>query len=122
MATGELHTVCANIGAYTGATLHPIFYIPSTAGDITIVDAQVTGIGAGTSITLILASATDVGTPVINGTIGAFAGTVVYAEGVVFENTISSGAVSTGQWLCVKQASGTAPASTWLSISYFMGR
>jgi hypothetical protein len=119
---GELHSVSINMGAFTGATIHPLLYIPSTGGDITIVDAQVSGIAAGTSIGLILTTASDVGTPAVSGTIGAFAGTVVYAEGVVFECTLSSPRVSTGQWIAVDQTSGTCPASTWISLSYLMGR
>jgi hypothetical protein len=118
----EMHTLSVDIGAYTGATIHPLVYIPATYGDITILDVQIVGIGAGTAIGLILTKATDVGTPVVSGTIATFLGTVVYAEGVVFEATVGTPIVDTGCWLCVDQASGTAPATTLLSINYVFGR
>jgi hypothetical protein len=121
----NIQTICVDIGAFTGATIHPLVYLPSTCGDVTLLDVQITGIAAGTSIGLILTTATDVGTPAVSGTLAAFAGTVVYAEGVVFEATISDASIDTGTgsgiWLAVDQTSGTCPASTWMTINYVFG-
>ncbi|MBU0511040.1 MAG: hypothetical protein KJ638_04980 [Chloroflexi bacterium] len=121
----DVKTLSFDIGAFTGATIHPIAYISAKGGDITILDVQVTGIAAGTSIGLILCTATDVGTPAVSGTLAAWAGTVVYAEGVVFEATISDASLDTGTgngvWLAVDQTSGTCPASTWVTINYVLG-
>lgn len=124
MAQGELHLTSVDLGAYIGATHRPFLYVSPNYGQIKILDAKVTGMAAGTSIGLGIYSATNVGTPVINGTVGVFAGTVVYAEGVVFACTISDSTVdpgTTGVWLAVDQTSGTAPANTILTISYLMG-
>ena len=121
----DVKTLCVDIGAFTGATIHPVAYISSKGGDITILDVQAVGIGAGTSIGLILTTATDVGTPAVSGTLAAWAGTVVWAEGVVFEATISDASVDTGTgsgvWLAVDQTSGTCSATTLVTINYVIG-
>ena len=121
----DVKTISVDLGAFTGATMHPICFIPSTMGDITLLAAHIVGIGAGTSIGLILTQSTDIGTPAVAGTLAAFAGTIIYAEGVVFEATISDASVDTGTgdgiWLSVDQASGTCPATTNISISYAYG-
>jgi len=118
----ELKVNTIDIAAYLGSTMHPIFYLPDYAGAIRVLDVQVTGYAAGTSIGLLVVTATDVGTPVVAGTVATFAGTVVYAEGVVFEATVGTPVVQPGQWICVKQTSGTAPANTLLNISYVLGQ
>ena len=117
----DVHTITVNMGAFTGTDDHPLVYIPDKAGAITVLDVQVSGIGAGTSIGLLLTSLTDVGTPVLAGTIATFAGTVVYAEGVVFEATVGTSKVEPGKWIGVVQTSGTCPASTWVNINYVYG-
>ncbi len=121
----DVKTLSFDIGAFTGATIHPIVYLSSKGGDMTILDVQATGIGAGTSIGLILVTATDVGTPAVSGTLAAWAGTVVWAEGVVFEATVSDSSLDTGTgsgvWLAVDQTSGTCPASTWVTMNYVLG-
>jgi len=125
MAANDVKTVTVNIGAYDGSTIYPVIFFDELAGDITILDAKISGTAAGTSIGLGLYSATNVGTPAVSGTIGSFAGTIVYAKGVAFDCTISSATfdVSTsGQWLCVDQTSGTAPATTWLTVNYIHGK
>jgi hypothetical protein len=117
----DVRTVSVDMGAFTGATTHPLIYLADKYGAITVLDVQVTGIGAGTSIGLIFTSLSDVGTPAVSGTIASFAGTVVYAEGVVFEATVSDADVQPGQWLGVDQASGTCPATTLLTVTYAVG-
>lgn len=113
-----------DLGAFTGATMHPGIYLPPGYGQITLNGAKIVGIGAGTSIGLIVTTATNVGTPVVSGTLAAFAGTIVYAEGVVFSATISDATIdpgTAGVWISVDQASGTCPATTILSLAYVMG-
>ena len=120
--SNELHTITVDMGAFTGATTHPLVYIPDISGAIRLLDVQVSGIGAGTSIGLILTSLSDLGTPAVAGTHASFAGTVVYAEGVVFEATVSSAIVQPGQWIGVDQTSGTCPATTLLTLNYLIGQ
>lgn len=120
----DLHTFAVDIGAYAGANARPLVHLPTEYGAITIVDAYVAGSGAGTAIGLKLVGLSSAGTPAVNGTVGAFAGTVVYAEGVPAALSISSGVVDpdTSPWIGVVQTSGTAPANTVLTISYLMGK
>lgn len=125
MSAYDVKTVAIPVGAFTGATLQPKLFFDAEGGDITILDAQVTGAAAGTSVGLILVTATDVGTPAVSGTIATFAGTIVYAEGVVFEATVGTASVdvgTSGVWLAVDQASGTAPANTVLTVNYLRGK
>lgn len=121
----NVKTLNIDIGAFTGSTIHPVCYLSSKGGDYTILDVQAVGIGAGTSVGLILCTATDVGTPAVSGTLAAWAGTVVWAEGVVFEATVSTAKIDTGTgsgvWLCVDQTSGTCSATTNISINYVEG-
>jgi len=125
MSAYDVKTVVLPIGAFTGSTIQPKIFFEAEGGDITVLDAQIVGAAAGTSIGLVLVTATDVGTPVVSGTIGTFLGTVVYAEGVVFEATIGTASVDVGTggvWLAVDQASGTAPANNLLTVNYLRGK
>lgn len=122
--SNDLKHLNADIGAYTGAAFQPIWKLTEGFGQITIKEAYITGIGAGTAIGLILATATDVGTPAVSGTLASFAGTVVYAAGVVFAATVSDASAdpgTAGAWLGVIQTSGTAPATARLHITYVDG-
>lgn len=118
----DVKIITVDIGDFTGSTLQPVIYLPAVGGGITIKDVQVVGDGAGTSVGLILTRATDVGTPAVAGTLATFAGTIVYAQGVVFEATVGTAFVDDGQWLAVDQASGTAPGNTILNIAYVDGK
>ena len=125
MSAYDVKTVVLPVGAFTGATIQPKLFFEAEGGDITVLDAQIVGAAAGTSVGLILVTATDVGTPAVSGTVGAFGGTIVYAEGVVFECTIATPTVdvsTSGVWLAVDQASGTAPANTVLTVNYLRGK
>lgn len=119
---GRRHVVSVNIGNYTGSTARPLFFINDTWGGATVTDVQIIGDGAGTAITLQLITMTNVGTPAVNGTIGAFGGTIVYAEGVKFAATVSTAWVDGGSQVGVSQASGTAPTNAFLAITYEEGR
>lgn len=117
-------TLSVDLGAFTGATMHPAVYFPPNYGQVTFLAAKICGIAAGTSVGLIITSSTNVGTPAVSGTLAAFAGTIVYAEGVVFDATFTDYTLNPGTagiWLSVDQASGTCPATTILSLSYLVG-
>ena len=118
----DVHIVTLSLGAYLGSTELPLAKLPSGGGGITVLEANLVGPSAGTVITGQLVTMSDAGTPAINGTIGAFAGTVVTAAGVPGELTISSAFVDAGYWIGFDQASGTVPAGTFISLSYVMGK
>ena len=125
MSAYDVKTVVLPVGAFIGATIQPKLFFDAEGGDITILDAQVVGAGDGTSVGLVLVTATDVGTPAVSGTIGTFAGTIVLAEGVVFEATVGTASVDVGTggvWLAVDQTSGTCPANTLLTVNYLRGK
>src|SRR5574343_2046048 len=110
----EIKRITVEIGALTGANGHPLVFLPTSAGAITVLTAAVVGSAAGTAVGLKLVKMSSAGTPAVNGTVGAFAGTVVFAEGVPAACTISDAVVDpdTSPWLGVVQTSGTAPANT----------
>jgi hypothetical protein len=113
------------LGAITGAGPFPGLYVPPNFGAITLLAAKALGGGAGTSIGLKLITLSNAGTPVANGTLGSAAGTVVYAAGVPAGITLSSAVVdpgTTGIWIGVEQASGTAPVNTGISLSWLQGK
>ena len=118
----DVKVVTLHLGAYNGSTIMPLLYVPATGGGITVLDAQLVGPSAGTVIGGILCEMSDIGTPAVGGTIGAFAGTVVTAAGVPAELTISSSYVDGGQWIGFDQTSGTVPAGTFISLAYIMGK
>ena len=115
-------TWTVDIGNYTGNNALPLWYLPDTYGGYTILGAKLVASGAGTSVTAQLVTLSDAGTPVINGTIAAFAGTVVFAEGVTASATVSTPFVNDGQWIGLDQASGTAATHTWLTVYLIPGR
>ena len=118
----DVQIVSVDLGAYIGATGRPLIHLPAKGGGITVLEAHAIGNAAGTAVGLLLVSFTDVGTPVLSGTIGSFEGTIIYAEGVAHEATISTAFVDDGCWIGVDQTSGTAPANTVLSVSYVTGK
>ena len=118
----DVHIVNIPLGAFSGATEFPFVYLPDTGGGITVLSAHLGGTAAGTAIGGKLVTMSDAGTPAINGTIGAFAGTVVTAAGVVFAATIATAYVGGGKWIGFDQTSGTIPAGSWLALSYVMGK
>jgi len=121
----DLKSIAVDYGAFIGAGPRPLCFISNEGGDITVVDAKVTGMAAGTAIGLNLIALSDVGTPAASSTIGSFAGTIVYAEGVRFVATLSIPVVdvsTSGVWLGIEQTSGTAPANTILTVNYIIGK
>lgn len=118
----EVKTLTVDLGNYTGNNARPLWKLDDGYGGVTILGATLIGSAAGTSVTGQLVTLSDQGTPAINGTIGAFAGTVVFAEGVTADCTISTAWVDDGRWIGYDQASGTAGAHTWLNVRYLSGR
>ena len=125
MSSFDIKTIAIDYGAFIGTGPRPLAFISNEGGDITVLDAKVTGMAAGTAIGLALIVLTDVGTPAASGTVGSFAGTVVYSEGVTFGCTIATAVVdvsTSGQWLGIEQTSGTAPANAILTVNYITGK
>jgi hypothetical protein len=126
--TFDVHIVTLPIGAYIGAVARPFAKLPDNGqGGITILEANLLSPGgtaatAGTIVTGVLITMTDVGTPVANGTIGAFATPLTPTGTVPAELTISDGYVAAGEWIGFDQASGTVPAGCFVSLSYIMGK
>lgn len=104
----------------TGATQIPLLHVPTGYGGITVLEADM--INSGTAVTGILLTMTDAGTPAINGTIGAFAGTITDSATIPAALTISDGYVAAGEWIGYDQASGTVPAGAFISLAYVMGK
>lgn len=109
------------IGSYNGATEIPLLKVPDNFGGMTVVEANLLA-GAGTAVGGKIVTMSDAGTPAINGTVGAFAGTVVTAAGVPAECTISTPYVAAGYWLGYDQTSGTVPAGAYIALSYLTGK
>ncbi len=119
----EVHLVNADLSNVSGAGPFPLLYLPAEGGGINILSAHVVGDGAGTSVGLKLVSIADAGTPSsTDGTIGSFAGTVVYAANARFACTVSTPYVGGGKWIGLEQTSGTFPAHTHLALAYVMGK
>jgi hypothetical protein len=118
----DVHIATLPLGAYLGSTELPLLKLPPQGGGITVLEANLLAPSAGTVIGGLLVTMSDAGTPAINGTVGAFAGTVVTAAGVPGEATISSAFVDSGYWIGFDQTSGTVPAGTFIVLSYVMGR
>lgn len=118
----DVHIVSVPLAAYNGSTEVPLFYIPAKGGGITILDVQLVGAGAGTVIGGLLVTMTDAGTPVLSGTIGAFAGTIIPAAATPNELTIATPFVDDGQWIGFDQTSGTIAAGAFLNIAYVTGK
>jgi hypothetical protein len=119
----DVHLASATLSNVSGAGPFPLLYLPAEFGAISIKDAYVVGDGAGTSIGLALISISDAGTPSSSsGTVGAFAGTVVYAANARFACTVATPSVSGGNWIGLQQTSGTVPAHTHLVFSYVVGK
>lgn len=121
----DVHIATLPLGNFLGATELPLAKLPSVAGGITILEAYLVGPSAGTVITGQIVTLTETatgGTPAINGTVGAYAGTIVTAAGVVHKLTLSNAFVAGGYWIGHDQASGTVPAGSFVTIAYVMGK
>jgi len=87
-------------------------------GGVTIQEVFLSGSG---TITCALYTGTDVGTPVINGTIVASAAATV-AQNVPLEKTVADAWVDGGEWVMFNLSAGTALIPTYLVINYTDGR
>lgn len=114
-----------HLGAYNGATEVPLAYFPSGLGGITILEAWLIGPSAGTAIggkLVTMGAVATGGTPAIDGTVGAFAGTIITGAGIAHKLTVSTAYVSAGEFLGWDQTSGTVPAGTFIDVTYTMGK
>ena len=121
---GDPKIITLPLGAFDGATAVPLAYVPSEFGGMTVLDAYLSAPGAGTVTTGVLITMTNPtsGTPVVSGTIGAFAASVVTVATKVFPLTISDAYVAADEWIGFDQASGTVPAGSFISLTAVMGR
>ena len=113
------------LGQFSGAVHMPLLKVADGFGGITVLEAALSAPAAGTAINGILVTCADAatgGTPAINGTIGAFAGTVVTAAGAVNACTISSAYVAEDYWIGFDQASGTVPSGAYITLTYLHGK
>jgi type 1 fimbria pilin len=117
----NVHILTLPLPSYNGATEIPLVKMPSGYGGITVLEAHLLG-GAGTAVGGKLVTMADAGTPAINGTIGAFAGTVVGDSVSRAALTLSDAYVGAGEWIGYDQTSGTVAADAKISISYLMGK
>lgn len=117
----DVNIVDLQIGAFSGATEIPLVQIPASGGGVTVIQAHLMA-GAGTAIGGKLVTMSNAGTPVLNGTIGAFGGTVVTVAGVPAPLTISGAFVAGGYWIGFDQTSGTVPAGAHVALAYVMGK
>lgn len=93
--------------AFSGATELPLDHIGLGGGGITILDAWIVGPSAGTAVTGQLVTFGTIptgGTVALNGTIGAFAGTIITAAGVGHQLVISDSWVAGNEWIGYDQA------------------
>jgi hypothetical protein len=119
---GDVHIVTLSLGNFTGATELPFAKMPAGFGGCTVLEANLLApSAAGTVIGGQIVTLTDAGTPIVNGTVGSFAGTVVTGAGVPAELTITDAYVGSGEWIGYDQTSGTVPAGTFITLSYVMG-
>lgn len=121
----SFHTMNLPLGSFNGATHIPLGFIDASFGGVTVTSAYLSAPGAGTAIggLLVVCDAVPTGgTPAISGTVGAFAGTIVTAAGVVHALTVTQGTVGAGKWLAFDQTSGTVPAGTFIQVAYVTGK
>lgn len=117
----DVHVVNLPVGAFNGATEVPLIQIPASGGGVTVLQAHLIG-ADGTAIGGKVVTLSNAGTPALNGTVGAFAGTVVTAFATPAALTVSSAFVAAGYWLGYDQTSGTVPAGSYISLAYVMGK
>jgi len=106
--------------ALTGATEVPLFQVPSEGGGITVLQAALLGT-SGTAVGGKLVTMSDAGTPAINGTVGAFAGTITASATIPAALTVSTPFVAGGYWIGYDQTSGTV-ATAFLELAYVQGK
>lgn len=115
----DVHVVTFPL-ALTGATEVPLFQVPSSGGGITVLSAHLLGT-SGTAVGGKLVTMSDAGTPAINGTVGAFAGTVTASATIPAALTISGSFVAAGYWIGYDQTSGTV-TTAHVALAYVMGK
>lgn len=115
-----LFNITANVGALSNAT-RPVMKVPANYGGITIVGAQCTQGGAGT--TLLYVVEMDSTGATVGGTLGTFG--TVYAANTPNAATLTSARtfIDAGNYIGVKEGNvGAANTVTIVSIQYVMGK
>jgi hypothetical protein len=110
-----------NIGIVTNAQL-PLFKVPTGFGGITILNAQVTTLTAGTA-GLHLIDAGTAGTTTNGGTLASYGGTAYTAKTPIAMTVGSSPYLAEGKYLAVKEDNtGTTVTVTEVAITYRFGK
>jgi hypothetical protein len=117
----EVTIMSIPLGVVTAGT-HLIFKAPSdgSGGGLTVLGAGICALTAGT-ITVQFVTLSDLGTPVVNGTINTTAMGGTLAPGVPAVATITDGWVDGGEWVGMI-TSATAVLGDFVSLRYTMGR
>jgi hypothetical protein len=113
----DIHIVTVPFDGLNNGT-SPGFRVPAAYGGITIqsANARITGTANITLVTM-----TNVGTPLINGTISAAAGgTATY--NVPYALTISDGWVAGGEWVGIRENNVGTPTTGHVTIAYTVGK
>ncbi len=132
----DVHVVSLPIVSFAGATEIPLFRVPTVGGGITVIEATAiqnngggTGVTGGTAIGAKLVTFGTVGAPgtagtvpVVNGTVGNFAGTIYMGAGTVHVCTIGTPYVGPGYFIGFDETAGTLNAGLTINIAYVMGR
>ena len=121
--SNHVNTFVANVGVINNAIL-PLFKVASGHGGITVIEAEVTMLTAGTAA-LYLVDAGTAGTSTSGGTLATYGGTA-YTAKTPIAMTISSGTsayISAGNYLAVKEANtGSTVTVTQVAVKYRMGK
>ena len=132
----NVQTVTLVHGAFSGATEIPLYRVPTKGGGITVLEAVAyqngtngSALVAGTAIGLKLVTFGTVGTPgtagtvpVLNGTIGNFAGTCYFGAGTIHECTIGTAYVAPGYFIGIDETAGTIAAGITVQLGCVLGK
>lgn len=123
MADKNPNIFVTNIGVINNAQL-PLFRAPAGFGGLTLQDASVTMLTAGTA-GLYLIDGGTAGTTTNGGTLASYSGTA-YTAKTPAAMTISSGSsayLAEGRYLCVKEANiGSTVTVTEVAVAFFFGK
>lgn len=121
MADQSPVTIVVSTGVLTNAIL-PVFKVPTGFGGITILQAQVSTLTAGT-MGLYLVDAGSAGTSTTGGTLATRGGTAHTAKTPIAMTVASSPYLAEGSYLGIKEDNtGTTVTVTEVAITYRFGK
>jgi hypothetical protein len=120
------------MGQFSGAAAVPLLHVPAEGGGITVLEAWALQNGAGGSaitsgtaigaILITMGTVATGGTPAVNGTIGAFAGTIIPTATSVNKCTISTPFVEKDYWIGFDETAGTIAGGLTIQLAYVVGK